>query len=231
MAKIIISRDGAQLDEFALRPGTINIGRGGDNDVVVGDSYVSTRHAKIITYFNASYVQDLGSTNGTYVNGKRIKMHTLRDGDAITIGRHRLVMKADTPAGQAGADRAASLQATTIISPETLGEVLAAGTPQAEQSPAGSAPRAAPGGGPFLQVVAGPSAGQHIAVTDPITELAAGVRLEGDSSGRKLRYVPDAKGTARAVRINGRKVTAEPVRVKDMDMVQIDDTWMAYHEG
>lgn len=234
MAKIIISRDGAQLDEFTLTPGTIHIGRGDDNDVVIGDSYASTQHAKIVTFFSASYVQDLGSTNGTYVNGKRIKMHTLRDGDAITIGHHRLVMRADAPAAQAATEPAPPPQATTVISREALDKALAARAPQGGQAPttapAGPAPDAAPANGPFVQVVAGASVGQQVPITDPVTELAIGVHLEGDANERRLRYVADAKGAARTVMVNGRRVAAEPVPLKDMDMLQIDGTWMAYYE-
>ena len=73
-----------------LVPGVISIGRASDNDVQIEDVTVSLHHAKIFTYFSASYIEDLGSTNGTYLNGKRVNKHTLRTGDVVQIGKQRL---------------------------------------------------------------------------------------------------------------------------------------------
>jgi len=73
MAKIIVNRENFQVDEIDLQQGTLNIGRTSDNDLVIDDLTVSGRHAKIVSVFNSTYVEDLGSTNGTYVNGKRVQ--------------------------------------------------------------------------------------------------------------------------------------------------------------
>jgi len=70
-----------------LQAGAISIGRAGDNDLHIADQTVSSYHARIFTYLNASYIEDLGSTNGTYLNGKRIQKHTLHPGDMIKLGK------------------------------------------------------------------------------------------------------------------------------------------------
>jgi pSer/pThr/pTyr-binding forkhead associated (FHA) protein len=73
-----------------LQAGAISIGRATDNDLQIPDQTVSAHHARIFTYLEASYIEDLGSTNGTFLNGKRIQKHTLHPGDTIKIGRLEL---------------------------------------------------------------------------------------------------------------------------------------------
>jgi len=70
-----------------LQAGAISIGRADDNDLHIADQTVSSYHARIFTYLDASYIEDLDSTNGTYLNGKRIQKHTLRPGDMIKLGK------------------------------------------------------------------------------------------------------------------------------------------------
>ncbi len=86
MAKISVIENNVPLDSLSLTAGTVSIGRAKDNDVRVQDSTVSSHHAKIVTFYNASYIEDLGSTNGTFVNGKRIQKYTLNPGDVISMG-------------------------------------------------------------------------------------------------------------------------------------------------
>ena len=66
------------------------IGRLPDNDVRIDNPAVSGHHSLIINILNDSFLEDLNSTNGTYVNGKLIKKHALQHGDVITVGHHQL---------------------------------------------------------------------------------------------------------------------------------------------
>lgn len=95
MKKIGIFKGSDLLKDLALQHGTISIGHDDDNVIQLQDSGVSGHHAKIINILNLSYIQDLGSAGGTYVNGKRIDKHTLYDGDSIKIGSHKLVFVSD----------------------------------------------------------------------------------------------------------------------------------------
>lgn len=90
MATIIVKNDTKTVTTLQLQAGGISIGRANDNDLPISDHMVSSHHARIFTYFNASYIEDLGSTNGTYINGKRIQKHTLHPGDIIKVGRQML---------------------------------------------------------------------------------------------------------------------------------------------
>ena len=81
-----VSANEIMREEITLSPGTRTIGRGPDNDIVINDPSVSTCHAKIVTFFDASYIEDLDSRNGTYVNGKKIKKHVIHAGDNVFFG-------------------------------------------------------------------------------------------------------------------------------------------------
>jgi pSer/pThr/pTyr-binding forkhead associated (FHA) protein len=95
MNKITINHGTFQVDERILDHGAITLGRTADNDVQMDDDTVSAHHAKIVTMLTASHVEDLGSTNGTFVNGRRVIKHTLHSGDIITAGGYQIVFYSD----------------------------------------------------------------------------------------------------------------------------------------
>ncbi len=90
MARLILSLDGQVLAEYNMSKERYTIGRLPDNDVRIDNPAVSGHHSLIINILNDSFLEDLNSTNGTYVNGKLIKKHALQNGDVITIGHHQL---------------------------------------------------------------------------------------------------------------------------------------------
>ena len=99
MTKISIFENEVQQKTVDLRSGAVSIGRAADSDIHIKDSTVSSRHAKIVTYFDASYIEDLDSTNGTFVNGKRVQKHILNPGDVISVGTHTLKVENEQVAG------------------------------------------------------------------------------------------------------------------------------------
>jgi pSer/pThr/pTyr-binding forkhead associated (FHA) protein len=90
MARLILSLDNQVLAEYNMTKERYTIGRLPDNDVRIDNPAVSGHHSLIINILNDSFLEDLNSTNGTYVNGKLIKKHALQTGDVITIGHHQL---------------------------------------------------------------------------------------------------------------------------------------------
>jgi len=90
MAKLVLSLNGVVQGEYELNQERITIGRKPENEIPIDNLAVSGKHALIITILDDSFLEDLGSTNGTYVNGKLIKKHALKDGDVIAIGKHEL---------------------------------------------------------------------------------------------------------------------------------------------
>jgi hypothetical protein len=87
---VVISEDGEPAEHISIARSPVSIGRLSTNDVVLSDSNVSRRHAELRNDGGSWVLVDLGSTNGTVVNGKLAKEHRLTDGDRITFGTSRL---------------------------------------------------------------------------------------------------------------------------------------------
>jgi predicted component of type VI protein secretion system len=90
MARLILSLDGQTLAEYNMTKERYTVGRLPDNDIRIDNPAVSGHHSLIINILNDSFLEDLNSTNGTYVNGKLIKKHALQQGDVVTVGHHQL---------------------------------------------------------------------------------------------------------------------------------------------
>jgi pSer/pThr/pTyr-binding forkhead associated (FHA) protein len=138
MNKIIINRGSFKLDEVEFKQGSLTIGRAADNDIKLDDDAISSHHAKIVTLFKTSYIEDLDSTNGTLVNGKTILKHTLRSGDVIAVGNHQLLFQSDESGKKSGDDDDTMVMRKSDIS-ERLNEYI-----QARNS-AGNVPERSPG--------------------------------------------------------------------------------------
>src|SRR6476660_6021632 len=91
MAKLVLHRPGGEMRDILLDQDRVTIGRRADHDVCLPFPAVAADHAEIVTVMADSFLHDLGSTNGTFVNGERVSKHFLRDRDTIDIGRQQLV--------------------------------------------------------------------------------------------------------------------------------------------
>lgn len=90
MAKLILMHNSNIINEISLEGECITIGRKADNDIRINDKAISAHHCQIITILNDSFLEDLLSTNGTFVNSRKINKYALRDGDLISIGKHNI---------------------------------------------------------------------------------------------------------------------------------------------
>ena len=105
MGKLVLYMPDGSTREILLTRERIRIGRRPDNDVPLPFPAVSGEHAAIVTILSDSFLEDLGSTNGTFVNGKPVTKHFLRDRDRIDVGRENLLRR------RLGKPRAASSRA------------------------------------------------------------------------------------------------------------------------
>jgi FHA domain len=95
MGKLVIKHQGRLIDEVNLKLGEMRIGRLPSCDIVLHDGAVSGEHAVVKTVGVKSSIQDLDSTNGTFIENKQIKLHELRHGETIIIGGHSLLYRSD----------------------------------------------------------------------------------------------------------------------------------------
>ncbi|MFO1303505.1 MAG: FHA domain-containing protein [Burkholderiales bacterium] len=98
MGKLVVYLTDGTTRDVPLDKERITIGRRADNDVCLPYPAVSGEHAQVVTILADSFLEDLGSTNGTLVNGRAIAKHVLRDHDQIDIGRQRLTYLSDNDA-------------------------------------------------------------------------------------------------------------------------------------
>jgi type II secretory pathway predicted ATPase ExeA len=92
LSKLVLSTDGKAVAELHLMPGRKVIGRTPDNDLQIDSKFISRHHCQLVTGSDGlTVIEDLNSTNGILVRDKRVRRHTLRDGDVVTIGQHEIL--------------------------------------------------------------------------------------------------------------------------------------------
>lgn len=104
MAKLILSLDGQVIKDFTLTKERTTLGRKPHNDIQIDNLAVSGEHAIIMTILNDSFLEDLGSTNGTLVNGLPVKKHFLQNNDVIEIGKYKLKYATEASTGMTQAE-------------------------------------------------------------------------------------------------------------------------------
>jgi hypothetical protein len=92
LAKVVLSTEGKAVGELHLVPGRKVIGRTPDNDLQIDSRFISRHHCQLVTGSDGvTVIEDLNSTNGITVRGKRVRRHTLRDGDVVGVGQHEIL--------------------------------------------------------------------------------------------------------------------------------------------
>jgi pSer/pThr/pTyr-binding forkhead associated (FHA) protein len=224
MAKLIIKFNDVVIDQIVLKQGDMNIGRRPGSEILLDNMAVSGNHASIFTIGEDSFVQDLNSTNGTFVNNKRVAKHHLENGDVVTIGNHSLTY-VNEKAAKSGADFAK----TVIINPQKQEEMLT----QAGKTATASAKEAPPAidtrlGSLFI--LSGANNGKRIDLTSAVTNLGrAGKRAGIISRAGNGRYILLPGDNNEAPRLNGVKVSASGEELKNGDVIEAADSRMQFY--
>jgi type II secretory pathway predicted ATPase ExeA len=91
VGRILLACEGKTVIERELKPGRLVIGRTPDNDLQIDSKFISRHHCQIVTQPDACLIEDLNSTNGIYVQSKRVRRYNLNDGDVVQVGQHEIM--------------------------------------------------------------------------------------------------------------------------------------------
>ncbi len=238
MARLMLSLDGQVLAEYNMNKERYTIGRLPDNDIRIDNPAVSGHHSLIINILNDSFLEDLNSTNGTYVNGKLIKKHAMQHGDVVTVGHHQLRF-VDSQDGDAEQDE---FEKTMVITPSSKGEDrirrVGQAVDQAAKAVAAKRPQntanmtALPTA--KLQVLSGAFAGRELELTKALTTLGRpGVQVAAitrRSEGYFIVHVDSGKEDDFPL-VNGLPIGPQARRLNDNDVVQLAGVKMGFFES
>ncbi|MBI2069406.1 MAG: FHA domain-containing protein [Elusimicrobia bacterium] len=135
MPKFLLKFNAAIIKEIPVNKDSMTVGRKDDNDIIIDNPAVSGHHCKIYLQSDVFFVEDLNSTNGTYVNEKKILKAGLKNNDAIGIVKHALVFIDDRPS--AGSAQAANPEATVALSQTSQAQMAQAAAASAKTETTG----------------------------------------------------------------------------------------------
>ena len=229
MAKLILSMDGLVLKEISLTKERTTIGRKPHNDIQIDNLAVSGEHAVIVTILNDSFLEDLGSTNGTLVNGQPIKKHFLQPNDVIELGKYKLKYINEAPKAAAAAD----FEKTMVLRPGMMPKPAAAAAPAAAATatamPATPVPApAAPARQGAIQLLSGANVGKELLLTKALTTLGKpGVQVAVITRRPQGYFITHVEGAKFPV-VNGKTLDAQAHPLNDHDVVEIAGTKMEF---
>ena len=223
MAKLILKLNGVVQGEFELNRESTTIGRRVGADIVIDNLAVSGNHAVITRVVDDCFVKDLGSTNGTSVNGKPIREMALRSGDVIGIGKHQLYFVADE---QENALDEEELEKTVLIQPQSA--VIAAAAAKVAEQGGGRPEKAGAGNTNIfgrLKVLNGPSAGKQMRLTKTLITLGRIGKQVAVISRRPQGYFLthiESKGDGeRYPIVNGSPIGPKSYPLRDHDKIEL----------
>lgn len=203
MPKMIVSIEGVVVREVRLSKDRTTLGRRPYNDVVFDNLAVSGEHAVVAVSDGEYVIEDLNSTNGTFVNGRSVTRHTLRHGDAIEIGKYRVKFFQD--------NREDDHERVTVVDD---GAAILSAEPQEHGR---------------LLVLNGNAAGKAVGLTKPSTTIGkpsqAVICVARQGAGHSIAYV---EGVV-PVTLNGETLHTREAPLHNGDLIEIGGVQMQFH--
>jgi pSer/pThr/pTyr-binding forkhead associated (FHA) protein len=211
MGKLVVSLDGVVIKEVQITKDKTTLGRRPYNDIVIDNLAVSGEHAVLQMVGSDVFIEDLNSTNGTYINGKAIKKQLLTHNDTVEIGKYKIKFLVEE-----GTD----YERTMILKPGAM--------PAQHGGPSGFGGLAPSGAAALIKVLNGAAAGREVNLTKVVTTVGKpGVQVASITK-RPTGYVfAHVEGTSRPS-VNGNPLVGETVPLRNGDVIELAGTQMQF---
>ena len=226
MGKLVVSLDGVVIKEVQITKDKTTLGRRPYNDIVIDNLAVSGEHAVLQMVGADVFIEDLNSTNGTYINGKAVKKQLLAHNDTVEIGKYKIKYLVED-----GVD----YEKTMIMKPG------APGNPPVSQSdrptfshtmPAGSnsgfGGLASSPGSAAIKVLNGAAAGREVMLTKVVTTVGKpGVQVASITKRPGGYVLAHVEGVAKPT-VNGSQLAGDSAHLRNGDVIELAGTQMQF---
>jgi len=214
MGKLVVSLDGVVIKDVQITKDKTTLGRRPYNDIVIDNLAVSGEHAVLQMVGADVFIEDLNSTNGTYINGKAIKKQLLANNDIVEIGKYKIKFLLED---------SGDYEKTMILKPGS-GAPSGFGLP----SSFGGLSSAASATPATIKVLTGAAAGREVSLTKVVTTVGKpGVQVASITKRPSGYVFAHVEGAARPS-VNGAPLTGESIALKSGDVIELAGTQMQF---
>jgi len=220
MGKLVVSLDGVVIKEVQITKDKTTLGRRPYNDIVIDNLAVSGEHGVLQMLGNDVFIEDLNSTNGTYINGKAVKKQLLAHNDTVEIGKYKIKYLVDD-----GTD----YEKTMIMKPGSIPQPsYSHGFAQTSVQSSGFGALAQPVLPGSIKVLNGAAAGREVALTKVVTTVGKpGVQVASITK-RPGGYVFAHVEGANRPTVNGNPLIGDTMHLKNGDVIELAGTQMQF---
>jgi hypothetical protein len=224
MGKLVVSLDGVVIKDVQITKDKTTLGRRPYNDIVIDNLAVSGEHAVLQMVGADVFIEDLNSTNGTYINGKAIKKQLLQHNDTVEIGKYKIKYLID---------ESGDYEKTLIMRPGSA--VPPPFSPSAHPTQSGhggygsGAPMSQAAAQPAsIKVLNGAAAGREVVLTKVVTTVGKpGVQVASITRRPTGYAFAHVEGSARPS-VNGIALVGESVPLRNGDVIELAGTQMQF---
>ncbi|MBP8832835.1 MAG: FHA domain-containing protein [Acidovorax sp.] len=218
MPRMIVSIDSVVIKEVELTKERTTLGRRPYNDIVIDNLAVSGEHAVIHMTDDGVEIEDVGSTNGTYVNAKAVTRQELRNGDIVEVGKYKIRFLQEA--------EGENFEKTMLVKPGMVSPSMVAPRAAAAATPQAAVPLSA-----VIRVMSGAAAGREVALLKVVTTIGKpGVAVASITKRHQGHVLAHVEGPDRPL-LNGTPMGEAPVSLKHGDRITLAGTEMQFEQG
>ena len=218
MPRMIVSIDSVVIKEVELTKERTTLGRRPYNDIVIDNLAVSGEHAVIHMTDDGVEIEDVGSTNGTYVNAKAVTRQELRNGDIVEVGKYKIRFLQEA--------EGENFEKTMLVKPGMVSPSMVAPRAAAAATPQAAVPLSA-----VIRVMSGAAAGREVALLKVVTTIGKpGVAVASITKRHQGHVLAHVEGPDRPL-LNGTLMGEAPVPLKHGDRITLAGTEMQFEQG